>query len=899
MNDQRPNPDELLARLQQSETQACRGKLRIYFGSSAGVGKTFAMLEAARKIPKTERSVMVGLVETHGRLETESLLENLDVLPRKLIDYQGKKFQEFDLDSALIKKPDLLLVDELAHSNIPSCRHPKRWQDIEELLNNGIDVWTTLNVQHLESLNDVISGITGIRVLETVPDSFFNQAEEVVLVDIPVEELFHRLQAGKVYFPEQARRATNNFFRRGNLIALREITLRRTADRLEKDIQTYKKNQSISSVWKTEGSILACVHEDSIMSEQIIRRAAQLAGQMNVNWYALYIETPTLQHLPTDQRERILNVLKLAEQLGANTTILSNENIAQSIVDYAHQHNLATIVVGHTRHVYFWFWQSSLLHQIAQLSPALDLIQIGFTSSRPLPNSLTHIRKKTEAKTNSYQISIAIVATLLTTLTTVILLELLKLDLVNLVMLHLLTVVLVAVKLGRKPAIVATFLNVAAFDFFLVPPRLSFVVSDVQFMLTFLVMLLVGLIISQLTSGLRFQANIAAHREKRAHTLFELARDLSGALKTDQVVEISLKVIKQAFGGKVALLLPDSRENLISPSLISELEGLDIGIAQWAFKQNEQAGFATNTLPANPYRYIPLRAPVRIRGILAICPHQQHWLLIPEQLRQLETCASVVAIALERVHFVEVAQEMMIHIESERLRNSLLSALSHDLRTPLTALVGLAESLLLNQSTLDKQQQETVRGISQTALHMTNLVNNLLDMVRIEEGKMKLNCELQVLEEIIGSAIRAVRSLLNQRIIKVNLPHDFPLIACDALLLERVFINLLENAAKYTPPNAQIEINAHCLKTEVVIDVIDNGEGLPKDQEEVIFEKFTRGVSESATSGVGLGLTICRAIIHAHQGKIIARNHPQHGAIFSFTLPLQETPLDDNQCSDA
>jgi two-component system, OmpR family, sensor histidine kinase KdpD len=887
MNEQRPNPDELLARLQQQETQARRGKLRIYFGSSAGVGKTFAMLEAAGKISKTGKIVIVGLVETHGRVETESLLENLEVLPRKSIDYHGKSLLEFDLDIALIKKPDLLLVDELAHSNVPNCRHPKRWQDIEELLNNGIDVWTTLNVQHLESLNDVISGITGIQVMETVPDSFFNQADEVVLVDIPVEELFQRLQAGKVYLSEQARRASQNFFRRGNLIALREITLRRTADRLEKDIQIYKKNQSITSVWKTESAILACVHEDYIMSEQIIRQAARLAGQMSVTWHAIYVETPTLQRLPTEQRERILNVLKLAEQLGATTTILTGGNIAHSIADYAHQHNLTTIVIGHTRHTYFWFWESSLLNQIAQLSPALDLVQVGITTSRPLLNATKHLQPKSESKITTYQTILAIIATVITTLITISAFEFFNLDLINLVMLHLLTVVLVATKLGRQPAIIATFLNIAAFDFFLIPPRFSFAVGDIRFIFTFCVMLLVGLIISHLTAGLRFQANISAQREKRAHILFELARDLSGALKTEQVIEIGLKILKQSFGGKVALILPDSRENLVFPTSTSELQGLDIGIAQWAFKQNEQAGFATNTLPANPYRYLPLRAPVRIRGILAICPHQQHWLLIPEQLRQLETCASLIAIALERVHFVEVAQEMTIHIESERLRNSLLSALSHDLRTPLTVLMGLAESLLFQQNQLNTQQQEIIHGITQTSLQMSNLVNNLLDMVRIEEGKMKLKCELQVLEEIIGSAIRAVHSLLGQRVVKVNLEQDLPLIPCDAILLERVFINLLENAAKYTPPNTNIEIHACRLKSEVKVDIIDNGEGLPKGQEKSIFEKFTRGVSESATSGVGLGLTICRAIIHAHHGKMTAKNHPQQGAIFSFTLPSQ------------
>lgn len=891
----RPNPDELLARLQQQENQATRGKLRIYFGSSAGVGKTFAMLEAAHAIQQEGQTVVVGWIETHGRAETERLLDNLQQLPAQAIPYQGNALREFDLDAALARKPDLLLVDEFAHSNVPGCRHPKRWQDIEELLHNGINVWTTLNVQHLDSLNDVISGITGIRVLETVPDTVFNQADEVVLIDITAEELLKRLHAGKVYLPEQAQRAAKHFFRKGNLIALREIALRRTANRLEKDVLTYKQTQSITSPWKTEDAILACINEDSTTAEQIIRYTTRLAGQMNIDWHVIYIETAALQRLPTPQREQILSQLKQAEQLGATTAILTSENVRQSIVEYAHLHNLTTVVIGHSRQTYSQIWKPSISQQLAQLSPTLDLLQVGASATARHSHPLAPVSPPEEQKTFSYatlkSIGWAILASALTTLITMTLLERFGLDLANLVMLHLLSVVLVAFKLGRRPAITATLCNVAAFDFFLVPPRFTFAVSDVQFLLTFAVMLVVGLTISQLTAGLRFQARVASLREKRANTLFELARDLSGALKAEQVVALSTRVIQQAFGEQVALLLPD-RHDTLRPAAPTALIGLDMGIAQWAFNQNRQAGFATDTLPANPFRYIPLRAPVCTRGILAIRPKQQHWLLIPEQLRQLETFASVIAIALERVHFLEVAQEMLIHVESERLRNSLLSALSHDLRTPLTILVGLAESLLLMPST-PPQQQDIIQAMSQTALRMANLVNNLLDMVRIEEGQIKLHYELQALEEIIGTAIQNTRALLGSRSVQVNLAPDFPLVPCDAILLERVLVNLLENAAKYTPPTTRVEIQARCVDDQVEISVADDGPGLPKGQEEAMFEKFARGVTESSTVGVGLGLTICRAIIQAHHGKIIASNRPQGGALFRFTLPLQEIPNDD------
>lgn len=890
LHEQRPNPDALLAQLQQLETQALRGKLRIYFGSSAGVGKTYAMLEAARYAHEAGRKVLVGVVETHGRAETEKLLEGLELLPRKNIDYKDRTFQVFDLDAALVQKPEILLVDELAYSNAVGGRHPKRWQDIEELLNNGIEVWTTLNVQHLDSLNDVVGNITGIRVMETIPDRFFNQADEVVLIDIPATELLNRLKLGKVYLSEHAQRAAQHFFRPGNLIALREITLRRVADRLEKDIRSYKQTQAINNVWKTESSLLASLNDDDNI-EAVIRRAARLAGQMNLSWHAVYVETPALQRRPSDQRQRILTLLKLAEQLGAQTTILSGDAIAPSLIHYAQQHNLTTVILGRTSPSYWKIGSRSLAAQLGQLAPEIDVVQVGSaTVSRPMTATVevvpTPIAHATSEQTMR-GIGLAGLATFITTLLTTTLLETLTLDPANLVMIHLLAVVLVAVKLGRKPAVVATVLNVIAFDFFLIPPRFSLAVSDIQYLLTFAVMLVVGLIISHLTSGLRFQARIAAHREQRAQILFELAKELSGALKSEQIVEISLRVIKQAFGEQAVLLLPDAQENLLIPPIPPELQGLDIGIAQWAFKQNEVAGFATNTLPANPFRYLPLRAPVRIRGILAIRPRQQHWLLIPEQVRQLETFANLIAIALERVHFVEVAQEMVVHIESERLRNSLLSALSHDLRTPLTALMGLAESLQLEQAQLTTQQQEIIQAITHTALHMTHLVHNLLDMVRIEEKNIQLHCELQVLEEIIGSAIQATRGLLGNRNVTVRLAPQLPLIYCDALLLERVFINLLENASKYTPTTAQIEITAEHTQTQVKISVADNGHGLPTGQEEAIFEKFSRGHHESATTGIGLGLTICRAIMTAHQGTITAHNRPQGGAVFIFTLPLK------------
>ena len=902
----RPDPDALLARIQQDEASAKRGKLRIYFGASAGVGKTFAMLSAAQRLKTEGREIVVGVLETHGRSETAALLDGLNLLKKKRLGHRGQALEEFDLDAALERHPSLILVDEFAHSNAPGSRHPKRWQDVEELLVGGIDVWTTLNVQHLESLNDVVGGITGIRVNETLPDKVFDRADEVVLVDIPAEELLARLKAGKVYLPQQAERAAKNFFRKGNLIALREIALRRTADRVEDDVQTYRIEKSIGHVWKTEASILACVGPDR-GAEHVVRSAARLASQLNVTWHAVYIETPRLQRLPRDERERILKVLQLAESLQAKTAVLTGSDMADKIADYARANNLANIVVGRAARKGYsfgglgnlWPWHRPLSDRIGVIIPEADIIDVGQPKVSAPPPSSTRIsgrhielsatqERKARLRAKQLRYFWTVLACSVTTIAATPLLPFF--DLANIVMLFLLTVVLVAFKFGRGPAVLATFLSVGAFDFFFVPPRFSFAVSDIQYLVTFLVMLAVGLITGQLTSGLRFQARIAAHREARARTLFEFAKDLSSVLHTEQVVTTSIALIEQAFLAKVSLILLDASDRLIiAGDHHSHDDEIDIGIAQWSFDKGEQAGFATDTLPSNAYRYIPLKAPMRIRGVLAIKPNDRRWLLIPEQQRQIETFASLIAIALERVHYVEVAQETLLKMESERLRNALLTALSHDLRTPLTAMIGLSDSLLMCKLPLD--QHDIATAIRDESRRMGTMVNNLLDMARIQTGEIKLRREWQPIEEVIGSAIRGTRRVLGERKITVVIPPNFPLVDFDAVLIERVFVNLLENAAKYTPLNSAIVVEVGTQNLDCKVTISDNGSGLPAGQEESIFEKFTRGQQESAAPGVGLGLAICRAIVEAHHGKITAANNLYGGAEFNVTLPLGAPPL--------
>jgi two-component system, OmpR family, sensor histidine kinase KdpD len=896
LSEQRPDPDLLLAKVKRQEAEARRGRLRIYFGSSAGVGKTYAMLVAARKLKAEGRDVVVGVVETHGRSETAVLLVDLEILPPKPMTYRGKDLGEFDLDGALLRHPSLILVDELAHSNVQGARHPKRWQDVEELLAAGIDVFTTLNVQHLESLNDVVGGITNVRVWETVPDTAFDDADEVVLVDIPADELLERLKAGKVYVPQQAERAANNFFRKGNLMALRELALRRTADRVEGDVQAYRVDKSIESVWKTANALLTCVGPDA-GAERVVRAAARLAGQLNAEWHAIYVETPGLQRLPAARREKILGTLSLAQELGATTAVIADADVAMSVIDYARSHNISKVVIGRDPARRLWPWQRSSGQKLALLAPDIDLIEVGRAdgvmqngdakvSSWPLtPGAESSDRHKFKRRRYIW----AALACAAVTVLSIPLAE--HFDRSNIVAIFLLTVVLVAVRFGRGPAALAAVLSVCSFDFFFVPPRFSFAVSDVQYLLTFFIMLAVGLITGQLTAGLRFQARVAGHREERAGSLYEIARDLSGAVQVDQVVRISDESIERTFRASAALLLPNDAGQLAETSARTDTSlTVDIGIAQWAFDKGQQAGFGTDTLPGSEVLYVPLRAPTRARGVLAVKARNRRLLRIPEQRQLLDTFAALIAIALERVHYVKVAQDALVRMESERLRNSLLAALSHDLRTPLTVLVGLAESLALTKPPLSPAQLESAEAIQDEARRMSTLVSNLLDMARIESGEVKLNLQWQPLEEVVGSALNATHGMLKQHVVEVQLPRDLPLVRIDALLIERVLVNLLENASKYTPPESRITLAAEVIADQLSVSVSDDGPGLPVGREEAVFQKFTRGERESATPGVGLGLSICRAIVESHQGKIVASHRPGGGARFIFTLPLGHPP---------
>lgn len=888
----RPNPDSLLQQLNQQEQKAQRGKLRIYFGAVAGVGKTYAMLSAAREAQKNGAKVLVGLVETHGRKETEKQLQGFDLLPRITTQYKGKVFQEFDLNKAIEAKPDLLLVDELAHSNLEGSRHPKRWQDIDEILSQGINVWTTLNVQHLESLNSIISQITEVTIHETVPDVFFESADEVILVDTTTDELLNRLHVGKIYQQEQAKRAFNHFFRRGNLISLREIALRRTADRIKSDVHHYRQEKSIQRVWQTEAGILVYLTGES-GDENIIREAARWAQQLGCAWHTVFVENADFKKTSTQQHNAILTRLKFAESLGATTQVLMESDTAKALVDYARKNNLSKLLSCALVKRRFW-WHKSLMQQIAALAPELDFIQIAKQTQKigkVAQSSQEKVAHEPWLKTPKKKLKLRpyFYTTALTSLLTVCLWPISNhLDPANIVLFFLLMVILASIRYGRNVGIFTSIISVLIFDFCFISPRFSLNITDLQYLVTFAVMLFVGSLSSQLMASLKYRAKIAKTREARVQSLFQFAKALSGYLETEQVIKKSTQVMLQEFGGSVVLLLPTPEEQLQD----NASEGIDLAIAQWAFDHQAEAGFATNTLPKHPFRYIPLNAPVRIRGILAIAPKHLNDLLIPEKKQLLETITSLIAIALERIHFAEVARQVLIQVESEQLRNTLLSTISHDLRTPLTGLMGQAENLMSRHQTISKELlQQNLQAIYDNARSIHSIVCNVLDMARIDTGHFKAKLDWYSIEEIIGSVLHNISLSYPQIKIKVHCPSTIPLVEFDPLLIERVLHNLIENAIKYSQGIPQVEVDVKYRKDQLVVSVLDRGIGLPEGQEQAIFEKFNRGKIETAYTGVGLGLSIAKTIIDAHKGTISAKQRIDGGSCFTFTIPATPMPL--------
>jgi two-component system sensor histidine kinase KdpD len=887
MDERRPDPEALLKQVRQEEERQRQGKLKIFFGAAPGVGKTYAMLEAGQKRRQEGVDIVAGLVETHGRSETGTLLEGLETLPRRPFYYKGNTLYEFDLDAALARNPSILLVDELAHTNVPGARHRKRWQDVRELLCAGISVYTTVNVQHLESLNDVVHQITGVAVRETLPDSFLDRADEIELVDLPPDDLLQRLKEGKVYIPDQARKAMDHFFRKGNLIALRELALRRTAERVDEQMELYRRDQGVQAIWPATERILVCVGPNP-RSIRLIRAARRMAAGLRAEWIAVNVEAPTHVH-PSEEDKRLLaEHMRLAESLGAETVTLTGRRVSEEILRYARLRNVGKIIVGKPTHPR---WKDKLLgsplDEIVRGSGDIDIYVI----TGDAPESVARrLEKKTFLPWRPAEWLWACSTVAAATGIAAVMFP--YFELLDLVMVYLLGIVVAAIRTSRWPTLAATLLSIAAFDFFFVPPYYTFAVADVRYAVTFGVMLVVALVISGLTLRVREQAEAARGRERRTAALFNLSRDLARERKKDRLSEIAVKHVSEVFRSQVVILVPDEQGHLAVPSTgvgTFALDEKERGVAQWVMENRQAAGCGTDTLPGAKALYLPMIASSGPVGVVGILPENPGVPFEPEQVHLLETFADQTAMAMERVILAQEAQKERVSAETQSLRNVLLCSVSHDLRTPLAAITGSADTLLRGGEGLDAGTRNgLIRSIHEEAERLNRIVRNVLNMTRLESGAIRIRKEWQALEEIVGVVIDRLSGRLNGHTLDVRMPEDLPLVPFDPLLVEQVLTNLLENALRYTPPGTPVELTARMQGAGVLVEMADRGPGIPEGQQERIFDKFTRG--KVPGGGVGLGLSICRVIIEAHGGRIWAENRPGGGAVFRFTLPVEGEP---------
>lgn len=883
MEAKRPDPDALLKRVQEEESRKARSKLKIFFGATAGVGKTYAMLEAAHEQKHDGVDVVAGVVVTHGRAETDALLEGLKVLPMRTVEYGGVRLQEFDLDAALARRPTLILMDELAHTNAQGSRHPKRWQDVEELLNAGINVYTTVNVQHLESLNDVVAQITGVRVRETVPDSILEKADDVELIDLPPDDLIARLKEGKVYIPEQAQQAVRHFFRKGNLIALRELALRRTAERVDQQMEVYRRDHAVVRTWPAAETIMVCVNMKS-RGARLVRAATRMVTGLHAKWIAVYVQTSRHLSLPQAEQNRVVETLRLAEQLGAETVTLAGDHVSEQLLRYAQERNVTKMIVGKPLRSRWEAWLlGSVVEELVRKSGDIDIYVITGEEGEERPVTPRPRHRRSDWMAFGKGLAVVLACTAVNWLMFP------YFGVANLIMVYLLGVAVVAARFGRGPSVLVSVMSVAAFDFFFIPPYLSFAVSDTQYVVTFAGMLIIALLISRLTVRLQQQAEASRRRERRTAVLYAMSRDLASRRKVTDLVAVALQQLRDVFDSQAAVFLPDQSGRLAlqhSQQLFFEFDPKEAGVVQWVFEHGQQAGMGTDTLPGSRALYWPLLGSQGPIGVLAIRPSREDRLFDTEQLHLLETLSNQIALGLERALLAKESHLAQVQAETERTRNAILSAVSHDLRTPLAAITGAASSLLNWPPGMDSSRLELIQGIYGEANRLDRLVKNLIDMTRLEAGALQVKKVWHPIDEIVGAALTRLGDRLQRHRVTTNFPHDLRLVPVDGVMIQQVLINLLENAVKYAPPESVIELSAATTGKDILFEVADRGPGVPQGDEERVFDKFYR-VHPAREGGVGLGLTICRGIIEAHGGRIWVEPRPGGGTLFRFTLPLE------------
>jgi two-component system, OmpR family, sensor histidine kinase KdpD len=882
-SDRRPSPEALLSAAEQEG----HGRLKIFLGAVPGVGKTYAMLEAAQVRKREGIDVVVGVVETHGRPETEALLHGLEIIPRRRLEYRNRTFEEMDLDAILARRPQLVLVDELAHTNIPGSRHPKRYLDVEELLASGIDVYTTVNIQHLESLNDTVAQITGTHVRETIPDRILDCAAELELIDLSPDELLQRLREGKVYVPEQAQRAMQRFFRLGNLTALRQLALRRTAERVDEQMQTYMQAHAIPGPWPAGDRILVCI-SSSPYSSSLVRAARRMADRRHAEWLALYVETPHHHRLSDADRDRVAQTLRLAEQLGGEAVTIPGHTVAEDVIRYARSRNVTEVIIGKSRRSgWSKLWRGSIVHDLINNSGNIDVHVIN-EADEGSPRTPTSPALQRPAL---YTYVLSTAAVCLAGVTAKILESFLALP--NLSMVFLMAVLCSAVTWGLGPSILASILSLLVYDFFFVEPIFTFTVANPQDILALVIFLITAVLASNLAARVRYQADAAKHREARTAALYALSRQIAGAAGLNDMLRAIVAQVSKILGAKVVILLPEADQLRLRAGYPTDtqLTAAEQAAATWAWQHNQTAGRGTDTLPGGEWYYLPLGTAQGTVGVLGLQFEAPEVVISPDQRRLLDALAGQAAVAIERTRLVREMMRARLLTETERLRDALLSTISHDLRTPLVSIIGAVSSLLTYGATYDENaRQELLLTIQEEAERLNRFVSNLLDMMRLESRAIALKREWVEIGDVIGTALSRLARSLGQHQLVVQVDPDLPMLRLDFVLIEHVLVNLIENAAKYSPPQTTIRVRARREGQSIAVEVADEGIGVPAGERERIFDKFyrvQRGDRQGA--GTGLGLSICKGIVEAHGGHIAATSPGQgQGAVFTVTFPIEK-----------
>lgn len=888
MDYERPDPDALLASIQKEEERRRRGKLKVFLGMAAGVGKTYAMLEEARRLKADGVEVVVGYVETHGRRETNILLEGLEIIPRRQITYRDTILEEMDLDALLARRPDLVLVDELAHTNAPGARHAKRYQDVLDILEAGIDVYTTVNVQHFESRADAVRQITGITVHETVPDTLIELADDIELIDLTPEELRKRLFEGKVYTPERIHVAADNFFRVGNLTALRMMALRLTAERVDHQLQDYMELKRIAGPWKSGERLMVAVGAGPF-SERLIRWTRRMAYNLEAPWLAVFVETST--PLSDEGRAMVNRHFDLARSLGGEVITVAGDDVPNTLLHLAHRRNVTQIVIGkplYKRRLEL-FGGGSYVDRLIRNSGDIDVYVVtGDETPDARPAVALPTRPKFDRHTGwrGYLLAAGMIG--LITLIDFLIVPIAGYQLVGLT--DLLAVLLVAVYIGRGPALLAAILSALSWNFLFIEPRYTFHIFLPQDIALLLLYFAIALFTGNLTARLRIREQQARFNAERNLALFTLTHETASAIDMDAVLSTAVEQVGRVFDAEVAILLP-REDGRIAPHPCSSLtmDEKEEGVAGWVFEYGRMAGRNTDTLPTASARYYPLRTPSGTVGVIGIRRRSNERLPF-DQESLLETFVGQIALAVEREMLDEVAEQAALLRESERLSAALLSSISHELRTPIASIRGAADSLLHPGTGLGEgDRRQLARDILDASERLNRLVENLLDMSRLESGRLQLKREWCNVREIIGVAAHRLESCLAERPLMIDVQPDLPLVKLDFVLIEQVLVNLLDNACTYTPPGTRIRIRARERDGCCELTVSNDGPPIPAADLERIFDKFYRVPGLSVT-GTGLGLPISRGLVEAHGGTLTAENRPVGGVRFTIRLPMPDEP---------